>query len=218
MIQAIRWSIGSMDFDNPKVYGDTSITDGLVCWVVVSPSFLPRPFHLYSWRKGWYHDSTQLVVSLIGYKAQIPPKAPHVERLGEEIRQGKGQQWLSKWHLTADHDKERWLKFRGWTPHDGRVGWGQRQAAMVRSVRPAGKCNDRRVLVLTSDVTPQVRCCCAAGYETLSLCRFCRFHFLPDLVSRRPREERACKAHPRCHWRASTAWSCNTENFNQGKK
>ena len=23
-------SIGSMDFDNPKVYGDTSITDGLV--------------------------------------------------------------------------------------------------------------------------------------------------------------------------------------------
>ena len=26
----IRWSIGSMDFDNPKVYGDTSITDGLV--------------------------------------------------------------------------------------------------------------------------------------------------------------------------------------------
>ena len=27
---AIPWSIGSMDFDNPKVYGDTSITDGLV--------------------------------------------------------------------------------------------------------------------------------------------------------------------------------------------
>ena len=27
---AIWWSIGSMDFDNPKVYGDTSITDGLV--------------------------------------------------------------------------------------------------------------------------------------------------------------------------------------------
>ena len=26
----IRWSIGSMDFDNPKVYGDTSISDGLV--------------------------------------------------------------------------------------------------------------------------------------------------------------------------------------------
>ena len=24
-------SIGSMDFDNPKVYGDTSIFDGLVC-------------------------------------------------------------------------------------------------------------------------------------------------------------------------------------------
>ena len=30
MIPAIRWSIGSMDFDNPKVYGDSSITDGLV--------------------------------------------------------------------------------------------------------------------------------------------------------------------------------------------
>ena len=27
---AIRWSFGSMDFDNPKVNGDTSITDGLV--------------------------------------------------------------------------------------------------------------------------------------------------------------------------------------------
>ena len=26
----IRWSIRCMDFDNPKVYGDTSITDGLV--------------------------------------------------------------------------------------------------------------------------------------------------------------------------------------------
>ena len=39
---AIRWSIRSMDFDNRKVYGDTSITDGLViflnlvlvfCWI-----------------------------------------------------------------------------------------------------------------------------------------------------------------------------------------
>ena len=27
---AIRWSIRSMDFDKPKVHGDTSITDGLV--------------------------------------------------------------------------------------------------------------------------------------------------------------------------------------------
>ena len=27
---AIPWSIRSVDFDNPKVYGDTSITDGLV--------------------------------------------------------------------------------------------------------------------------------------------------------------------------------------------
>ena len=26
----IRWSIRSMDFDNRKIYGDTSITDGLV--------------------------------------------------------------------------------------------------------------------------------------------------------------------------------------------
>ena len=42
MISGIRWfqvfddlkeiSIGRMDFDNPKVYGDTSISDGLV-WV-----------------------------------------------------------------------------------------------------------------------------------------------------------------------------------------
>ena len=29
---AIQWSIESMDFDNQKVYGDTSITDGLVYW------------------------------------------------------------------------------------------------------------------------------------------------------------------------------------------
>ena len=27
---AIWWSIGGMDFDNPKLYGDTSISDGLV--------------------------------------------------------------------------------------------------------------------------------------------------------------------------------------------
>ena len=37
MIPAIRWSIRSMDFDKPKVYGDTSITDGLV-FLKVEPS------------------------------------------------------------------------------------------------------------------------------------------------------------------------------------
>ena len=31
---AIQWSIRSMDFDNRKVYGDTSITDGLVIIVI----------------------------------------------------------------------------------------------------------------------------------------------------------------------------------------
>ena len=31
---AIQWSIRSMDFDNRKVYGDTSITDGLVFLVI----------------------------------------------------------------------------------------------------------------------------------------------------------------------------------------
>ena len=31
----IRWSIRSMDFDNRKVYGDTSITDGLVIFASV---------------------------------------------------------------------------------------------------------------------------------------------------------------------------------------
>ena len=30
---AIGWSIGSMDFDNPKVYGDTFISDGLVFYL-----------------------------------------------------------------------------------------------------------------------------------------------------------------------------------------
>ena len=29
----IRWSIRSMDFDKPKIYGDTSITDGLVLYI-----------------------------------------------------------------------------------------------------------------------------------------------------------------------------------------
>ena len=30
-------SIGSMDFDNPKVYGDTSIFDGLVLFGIIFP-------------------------------------------------------------------------------------------------------------------------------------------------------------------------------------
>ena len=34
-IPAIRWSIRSLDFDNRKVYGDTSITDGLVNVITV---------------------------------------------------------------------------------------------------------------------------------------------------------------------------------------
>ena len=40
---AIRWSIRSMDFDNRKVYGDTSITDSLVFSVIVTDS-LPAGF------------------------------------------------------------------------------------------------------------------------------------------------------------------------------
>ena len=32
MIPAIRWSIGSIDFDNPKVYSDTSITQWWSCF------------------------------------------------------------------------------------------------------------------------------------------------------------------------------------------
>ena len=36
MIPAIWWSIGSIDFSNPKVYGDTSITDGLVFMSLLS--------------------------------------------------------------------------------------------------------------------------------------------------------------------------------------
>ena len=34
---AIRWSIRSMDFDKPKVYGDTFISDGLVCLGACKP-------------------------------------------------------------------------------------------------------------------------------------------------------------------------------------
>ena len=40
---AIRWSIRSMDFDSRKVYGDTSITDGLV-FFITSYFFFPFPF------------------------------------------------------------------------------------------------------------------------------------------------------------------------------
>ena len=36
IIPAIWWSIGSIDFSNPKVYGDTSITDGLVFMSLLS--------------------------------------------------------------------------------------------------------------------------------------------------------------------------------------
>ena len=45
---AIRWSIRSMDFDIRKVYGDTSITDGLVFsqtlsyWTITAPTWGSR--------------------------------------------------------------------------------------------------------------------------------------------------------------------------------
>ena len=38
----IRWSIGSMDFDHPKVYGDIFISDGLVISDILS-----------FWKKEW---------------------------------------------------------------------------------------------------------------------------------------------------------------------
>ena len=34
-------SIGSMNFDNPKVYGDTSIFDGLICYRKFYRKFWP---------------------------------------------------------------------------------------------------------------------------------------------------------------------------------
>ena len=45
---AIRWSIESMDFDNPKVYGDTSITDGLVYWLTLF-CMLRFPIYIERW-------------------------------------------------------------------------------------------------------------------------------------------------------------------------
>ena len=58
----IRWSIRSMDFDNRKVYGDTSITDGLVffhfwTWITVSQRF---PVHLiepHVTHKTWFYHN-----------------------------------------------------------------------------------------------------------------------------------------------------------------
>ena len=45
---AIQWSIESMDFDNPKVYGDTSITDGLVYWLTLF-CMLRFPIYIERW-------------------------------------------------------------------------------------------------------------------------------------------------------------------------
>ena len=71
---AIRWSISCMDFDNRKVYGDTSITDGLVykstgkhlinhklllgyiCWKHLNPITLGY------WNLGMVFLSTKLIV------------------------------------------------------------------------------------------------------------------------------------------------------------
>ena len=62
---------------------------------------------------------------------------------------------------------------------------------MVRSVRPAGKCNDRRVLALTSDVTLLK---CAAVPPVMKLClfvafagfTFCQILSLADPVKKEP--------------------------------
>ena len=50
----IRWSIRSMDFDNRKVYGDTSITDGLV---LPNQSFLCLTLHGQLYSFFWAADS-----------------------------------------------------------------------------------------------------------------------------------------------------------------
>ena len=63
---------------------------------------------------------------------------------------------------------------------------------MVRSVRPAGKCNDRRVLALTSDVT--LLKCAAAVPPVMKLClfvafagfTFCQILSLADPVKKEP--------------------------------
>ena len=50
----IRWSIGSMHFDNPKVYGDTSITDGLVLlFTFVNMILLVFVLFIYSHLSTW---------------------------------------------------------------------------------------------------------------------------------------------------------------------
>ena len=51
---AIRWSFGSMDFDNPKVYGDTSIIDGLVFF--------------------WRGDPTDLLVKVLIFVTDAGPQ------------------------------------------------------------------------------------------------------------------------------------------------
>ena len=58
-----RWSIRSMDFDNRKVYGDTSITDGLVTYTT---AWLP------ALSTSWPHDLVTSWPSLPSWTYDLP--------------------------------------------------------------------------------------------------------------------------------------------------
>ena len=87
MIPAIRWSpairwypaiqrlTGSMDFDYPKVYGDTSITDGLVSicqehlrYLAVIPDFLLSSHSVLSWLFTNFFSFNRYISYLANYR------------------------------------------------------------------------------------------------------------------------------------------------------
>ena len=88
----IRWSIGSMDFDNPKVYGDTSISDGLVllsrsCWhqyqscpftlCVDWMTSASVHFHVSSRKKNFHVSSVMTICTYLNFYRQWIWKRPN---------------------------------------------------------------------------------------------------------------------------------------------
>ena len=107
MISAIRWSpairwsqaiwssIGSIDFDSPKVYGDTSITGGLVyfcqknepCPKLSQHSPNMMPFH--TWGRSWGVSSQE--IRTLG------------QELGPWNSSSASGSWRSFWSIQVTH-------------------------------------------------------------------------------------------------------------------
>ena len=66
----IRWSIRSMDFDNRKIYGDTSTTDGLVSITMCVFAFVFVYLFLF-WQKSYFGIHFFIPLSLIKFYLEI---------------------------------------------------------------------------------------------------------------------------------------------------